>query len=829
MFRTTPATRALCWRCALSSPRPLKPSIFPLKRLPRSLTPLTARRHAASSSSTTEPDLAHTRNIGIIAHIDAGKTTTTERMLYYSGHTRHLGSVDDGSTVMDYLPAERSRGITITSAAITFPWQSHTINLIDTPGHADFTFEVQRSIRVLDGAVTILDGVAGVEAQTEGVWRQAAREGVPRVVFVNKLDRVGARFGATVREVARKLGGWPAVLQLPLYERDVNGGEDALRGVVDVVDQHVFLYPPGSDGRQVDVKDYAWLSTAHPELHAEAVAARVALVELLTTHDDALVEEFLAHEDHAAIPASSLRRSLRAAVLPGDGAIIPVLCGASFRNIGVQPLLDAVVSYLPSPLDRPPPPVTHALTHGRDTPTTAVLDPTALGTVALAFKVVVDPRRGAMVYVRVYAGTLSKAAALHNTTLGTKERAQRLLRMYADDAVDIAAIPAGHIGVVLGLKTTRTGDTLTAPAAAASGKAANALKTLRLRPIPTPPPVFFASLEPHSLGSQKHLTTALSQLLREDPSLAVTTDADSGQTLLSGMGELHLEIARDRLVGEMGVKADMGAILIAYRESVAAEGEGTHAFERDGAAATVTASVVPLDPATTEGEGAAEEGGDGNEITLAALPASSLEPETVSAALTSGATAALSHGPHLSLPVRSVAVTLSVPDGTLSAATPAALATAARLATTAALAAAGPGVLIEPVMRVVVSTEEGSLGKVVSDLSSSRGGQVLSLGDAAGDGGEGEGESDAARAAREGRVWIPTTGDTEAAGGRGGAEQAERRRDVVARVPLGEMVGYLKHLRSVTGGRGTFVMELDGWERMQGARAGRVEGEIRGV
>ncbi|KAH0604823.1 uncharacterized protein H6S33_006491 [Morchella sextelata] len=799
------------WRCRAPTTRALGLTALPLQKVP-----MGCRCYSASTTNEQAVvPLAHTRNIGIIAHIDAGKTTTTERMLYYSGFTRRIGEVDEGSTVMDYLPAERTRGITITSAAITFTWtpsssptpatpSPHTINLIDTPGHADFTFEVERSIRVLDGAVTILDGVAGVEAQTEKVWRQAHAYSIPRIIFVNKLDRVGARFGPTVKEVAAKLNGWPAVCQLPVYDPDTKGGEDVFRGVVDVVEKRVFLWD-GGDGQKIELRDYEWLEGQRPELYEEAKAARVALVELLAEHDEEL------------------------STLKGDGKIIPVFAGASFRNIGVQPLLDAVVDLLPSPLDRPP--VAVSYNQGKHRGTLDVTDQSKV--CALAFKVVNDPKRGAMVFVRVYSGTLTRAHNLFNTNLGVKERATRLVRMYADEAVDIAAIPTGHIGVIIGLKHARTGDTLvsetTGPGTHKSkqknSKAPQlATDTLQLRPIAVPPPVFFAAIEPNSLSDQKHLDEALAMLLREDPSLHISIDADSGQTLISGMGELHLEIARDRLVGDFKANAEMGRILISYRETIAAASQPvrtpldpttTTATTDDGNTITITITTPPItDPAT-------------GESTDTRLPKwlTTAELET---ALQNGASAALGRGPALGFPVRGIAAHVSVdvstdvlgPESTLAA-----FSSAARIATTAALkeAAGGESVLMEPVMDVVVTCEEKDLGKVVGDISGARGGHVLELGgldaeaDAEAAGGEVEREVDLVR------VYAPGVKRSVESRDEGG-----RKRSVRARVPLKEMVGYLKHLRGITAGRGTFVMSLEGWERMNGNRVREVVAEVRG-
>lgn len=760
--------------------------------------------------------------------------------------------VDEGSTVMDYLPAERARGITITSAAITFSWtpstpdsSPHTINLIDTPGHADFTFEVERSIRVLDGAVTILDGVAGVEAQTEKVWRQAERYNIPRIVFINKLDRIGARFGPTVKEIAAKLNGWPAVCQLPIYENDGKGGEDIFRGLVDVVDQRVFMWPLGGDGQKIDLHDYAWLETNKPDLHAEALTARIALVELLSEYDENLVEVFLELGDHHLIQAADIKKSLRKATLKGDGRIIPVLCGASFRNVGVQPLLDAVIDFLPSPLDRPPVEVSYDRGKHR-----GVLEVTDDKVCALAFKVVNDPKRGAMVYVRVYSGTLTRAHQLYNTNLCEKERAQRLVRMYADEAVDIAEIPTGHIGVIIGLKHARTGDTLVSETPRAhkqkhhkhgkNGPPILSTESLQLRPIEIPPPVFFASIEPLSLSEQKPLEEALAMLLREDPSLHISVDEDSGQTLISGMGELHLEISRDRLVNDLKAKAEMGRILISYRETVPPGPVSEYTrkvFEKEIAgkrvAAACAVSIEAIDIISPE-----EANVDGNIVSVVFETSSATDPENgqvtetrmpkwmdeaaLQEALIGGAAAALGRGPVLGFPVRNTRVQIKVDlaqDIFGQESTLAAFASAARLATTAVLreAAAGESVLMEPVMDVVVTCDQKHIGQVVADISGARGGHVLELGGLDIEAGE-DSEIDLSK------VYAPGM-KMSAVGTR---DEGSRKRTVRARVPLKEMVGYLKHLRSFTAGRGTFVMALEGWEKMNGNRAKDVLQEVRG-
>ncbi|KAF8434619.1 P-loop containing nucleoside triphosphate hydrolase protein [Terfezia claveryi] len=862
--------------------RSLRPVVVPLSHRSRCAT-------TAAHAGDAPTDLAYTRNIGIIAHIDAGKTTTTERMLFYSGFSRRIGNVDEGSTVMDYLPAERARGITITSACITFPWHTHTVNLIDTPGHADFTFEVERAIRVLDGAVTILDGVAGVEAQTEKVWRQAERYNIPRIIFVNKLDRMGAGFGRTVKEIGVKLNGWPAVMQIPMYETD-GASDEVFMGVVDVVENRVFRWgESGGDGRNVEVYGYSWLKEKMPKLHEEALRARVALVELLSEFDDHLVEMYLELGDHHFIPATEIKKVLRRLTLDGRGRVIPVFCGASFRNIGVQPLLDGVVDYLPSPQDRPPAAVSYY--EGKET---ALLDISDNRICALAFKVIHDPKRGMMVFVRVYSGALTRASLLLNTNLQTKERAQRLLRMYADDAVDIPSIQTGHIGVVLGLKHTRTGDTLISEPIGPKysphhqhnkrllPSALHKEGTLQLRPITVPPPVFFASLEPNTLGEQKHLEEVLQILLREDPSLHVSVDPDSGQTLLSGMGELHLEIARDRLVNDLKAKADMGKISIGYRETVTGPlgPEVRRVYDKEIAgkrsAAAISAAVADIPPRTSRGRVIAQliptTVHPGNEDLH--LPqhlqayATTLRP-----ALLSGTLAALSRGPFLGFPLHSTHVHLTLNPNTdifsASESTLSAMTSATRLTITAALRSAFGGTnnmeggnrgdgkvqLMEPVMNVAISVPENDLGTVVSDISGARGGNVYALDDDDVDDSLDHDHhthfphvvahacpsphpthphhaSGVLKVKEEtlvinpARIYVPldATGLTY----KSAAQHEFRPRTIRARVPLKEMVGYLRHLRSQTKGRGSFVMAVDRFERMDKGRERGVLLEIRG-
>ena len=831
-------------------------------------------------------DISRTRNIGIIAHIDAGKTTTTERMLYYSGYTRRIGDVDEGSTVTDFLPAERARGITIQSAAITFEWPpkpsngddesviklvadggapksalSHHINLIDTPGHADFTFEVRRSLRILDGAVCVLDGVAGVEAQTEQVWKQAAAWKIPRIAYVNKLDRDGAAFGRTVREIGMRLEGWPALCQIPWWD----GGRGRFTGIADVVNLQGLLYEEGSDGRIVKSHSLEELENTYPFLTAELRKARVALVELLSEHDDNMVEDFLgADEKHLAVPPVKIIASLRRCLLREGNNVIPVFAGASFRNIGVQPLLDAVVNLLPSPKERPEAEVSigaskttlSQLLEGKLVTTAGKAGKSMKGTTtsplaiskslegcALAFKVVNDPRKGVLVYVRVYSGSIKRNAMLYNTNLKVAERASTLLRMYASDAVPVQSIEAGQVGVIAGSKFARTGDTLVAYHGNKSIPP-EPLDMLQLRPIEVPPPVFFASIEPRSLREEKEMHEKLALLLREDPSLHITQDEDTGQTLLSGMGELHLEIAQDRLTNDLKANAAMGKIEIGYRETLQGSAEATKIFEGDKlkskGRAGCTVVVAPLvdneEFSTLDDENETHHTQDGNKIIFRAPTIDSkgrglssddpglpphLTVTDIRSAFMNGVAAALSRGPKYSYPLRNIQVTLSLdPAAHIFGAesTTSALTSAARLATIAAFkeAARISGVsLMEPVMHVDISVDEANMGNVMQDISSSRGGQIISLGDES----MTVEDNDKPRIDVR-RIYAPPDPfeSSGAVAGAGESQVLNLPRTVKARVPLKEMVGYLKHLRSITGGRGTFVMQVDKFEKMTAQR-----------
>ncbi|MDA8315300.1 MAG: elongation factor G, partial [Actinomycetota bacterium] len=490
----------------------------------------------AEPAPQREFPLAKTRNIGIMAHIDAGKTTTTERILYYTGRSYKMGEVHEGAATMDWMVQEQERGITITSAATTCRWRDTWINIIDTPGHVDFTVEVERSLRVLDGAVAIFDAVAGVEPQTETVWRQANKYHVPRICFVNKMDRVGADFLRTVQMIRDRLDAVPAVVQLPI------GSEGGFRGVVDLLAGRALLWEEGTGEK--------WEEADIPAgLVEQAEDARHQLVDVLSNYSDTVMEKFLGDEE---ITAADLRSALRTATLANE--VVPVLCGSAFKNKGVQPMLDAVVDYLPSPLDLPP---TVGTKPGAQEETEERPADDSAPFAALAFKIMTDPYVGKLTYLRVYSGSLRKGATVMNTTKGRKERIGRLLQMHANHREDKEAIFTGDIVAAVGLKQTTTGDTLSDPD-----------HPIVLEALEFPEPVIHVAVEPKTKADQDKLSKALFALSEEDPTFRVRTDEETAQTVISGMGELHLEVLVDRMLREFNVDANVGKPQVAYRETI---------------------------------------------------------------------------------------------------------------------------------------------------------------------------------------------------------------------------------------------------------------------
>jgi elongation factor G len=670
-----------------------------------------------------ENRLEHIRNIGIIAHIDAGKTTTTERVLYYTGRTHRMGSVDEGTTVTDWMEQERERGITIQAAAITCYWREHQINIIDTPGHIDFTAEVQRSLRVLDGGVVIFDAVAGVEPQSETVWRQADRYYVPRVCYVNKMDRIGADLNRTVDMIRERLGAEPLPIQIPV------GAESSFQGVVDLLDMQGLVWLADDLGAK------PLRGEIPPDLMDVALAAREELVERLAETDDELTIKYLEGEE---ITSDELRRALRQATLARE--VTPVLCGSSLRNKGVQPLLDAIVDYLPSPIDVPPITGVNPYTEKEEQRSADDGQPLA----ALVFKIQTDPYVGRLAYFRVYSGWLQAGTAVVNATKARKERIGRLLRMYADHREEIKEVHAGDIAATLGLKSTFTGETLCAP----SGP-------IVLESIAFPEPVISVAIEPRTTADQDKMSQALTRLAEEDPTFRVRVDENTGQTLISGMGELHLEVLVDRMLREFRVSANVGKPRVAYREtitqSVLSEGRFVRQTGGRGHYGHVVLELEPLGP------------GEGFEF-VDALRGGVIPKEFIPA-IEEGAREAMESGVLAGYPL--VDLRAKLVDGSYHEVDSSDLAfkVAGSIALRDGVQKAGP-VLLEPVMRAEIVAPEDFVGEVVGDLN-------------------------ARRAQIEGLHTRP------------GGVQA-----VMAMVPLAEMFGYATDLRSMTQGRGTFTMEF---------------------
>ncbi|KAI9219685.1 P-loop containing nucleoside triphosphate hydrolase protein [Blastocladiella britannica] len=749
------------------------------------------------------------RNFGICAHVDAGKTTTTERMLYLAGFTSRLGNVDEGSTVTDFLPQERERGITIQSAAITFGWpmpmaststkantrSAAKLNLIDTPGHIDFNFEVERSLRVLDGAVVVLDGVAGVEAQTATVWRQANAYRVPRFVFVNKMDRAGASLDRAVRGMQQKLTGWgsPLITQLPYMDEAVSPHASGLVGIVNVIDLAMLTWLP--DGQPCAPVP---LANDHPILDA-ARTARAELVDALAEHSDPVLDALLTSEDPMAVSSDLLHTALRECTLAGTGT--PVLLGAAFRNLGVQPVLDAVVRYLPSPADRPPvravtvSPHVATTSHGVHKGGSAAVTVSARGgkevavrvedqhLCALAFKVVFDAKRGYLTYVRVYSGVLLAKHTLLNTSTHTKERVNKLLTMYAADTEETDHISAGNIGVILGLKHTRTGDTLCS---------STATPPLLLDGLAIPAPVFTCAIEPASASAAKDLDDALQHLVREDPSVSVREDPETGQVLVAGQGELHMEIIRDRLVREHKVDAAIGDVAIAYRETVTEPADFDDVYVRASHSTTSTGATTAVRVAVhVEPTGRHEHRAELIVSTDSAVVHSAVTIDLPDASpdvrhfAEEAVHSALAAGPLRGMPVTGVNVrvsTLSIAgtstessdaSGKSPAAlllSPSAAAAAVHWAVARALRAAEPA-MVEPVMHLTVRTPTNRVGDILRDLHR--------------------------RDTRISQVMA--------------AEDDPQWQVVDAEVPLAQVVGYSSAVRSHSGGAATFTMEMVGY------------------
>ncbi|KAK9774749.1 putative P-loop containing nucleoside triphosphate hydrolase protein [Seiridium cardinale] len=806
---------------------PLRQPLLPT-RWPRSArwTPSRGCLRALTTPTAGQHDdaISKIRNIGIIAHVDAGKTTTTEAMLYNSGATRHLGNVDHGDTVTDFLPMEMQRGITIQSAAITFRWPTperikpgeveHIVNLIDTPGHQDFRFEVERCIPVLDGAVCIIDGVEGVEAHTERVWSSAQEFKVPRIVLVNKLDRDGASFKKSVQDIGVKLGGMPLVCQIPWWENDT------VKGVVDVITGSVVSW--GGGGKD----DPSQLAKKVPPFQDEIERARDNLIEKLCEHDDALLEIWT--ERGKDLSAEEIRKSIRRVIRSGEGNLIPVFAGASLKNIGVSPLLDSVNYYLPSPQDRPEldvrvgsatMPLPQVINESRNSKI-AAKQRTPIEAVASVFKVVSDPRRGMLVFIRVYHGEIRRNVPMWNSNLQDFERPLSISQISAKNHIDIPTLSAGQIGALTGLKKARTGDTLLLYTGnkTPSGNLAH----VKIRPPDIPPAVAFLVLEPFTATGAKVLETALDSLSREDPSLRWSLNEKAEQYTVSGMGKLHLEVARDRLENHYKAEAHWGGIEVEYKECVTVS-TGIHraVFDKVIAGKTGKAAcsveVEPLDREGAEALARSHTERDGNIIKVEFSQDMPVDLEEIRPHLVNGAIAALARGPRRNSPLNQCLVTITVDAATdyFGPTPPGHFVGAANQAVRAALKEAhkkGTVGILEPVMKVTIALPETAAGALQHDLHSARGGQVLEVRDlqdnTARDGGQIE-ISD---------IYAPPDPYEFQKSLRETRKGSLRMLEIVAQVPLAEMLDYDSHLRSKTAGRHSMTMHLDTFERVTGPR-----------
>jgi len=691
-----------------------------------------------------EISLDKVRNIGIMAHIDAGKTTTTERILYYTGKNYKIGEVHEGAATMDWMVQEQERGITITSAATTCMWNGHRINIIDTPGHVDFTVEVERSLRVLDGAVAVFDAVAGVEPQTETVWRQANKYNVPRICFVNKMDRTGADFFRCVEMIEDRLDCVPAVIQLPI------GAEGDYLGIIDICSMTATIYHDDK-GEKLEVVEIP------AEYKAQADEYRAKLLDILTTFDDELMEKMLEEKE---ISTADVRRALRVGTL--DGHCVPILNGTAFKNKGVQPMLDAVVDFLPSPVDLPP---TEGTKPGKEDVLYRKADdkePFA----ALAFKIMTDPYVGKLIYLRVYSGTLQKGDTVINTTKGMKkERLGRLLLMHANERQDIDTIRTGDIIAAVGLKQVTTGDTLS-----------DMDNPIQLETLVFPEPVIHVAVEPKTKADQEKLGKALYSLSEEDPTFRVRTDEETGQTVISGMGELHLEVLVDRMLREFAVDANVGKPQVAYRETIrktVTKVEEKY-VRQTGGKGQYGHVVITMEPT---GPGGGYEFVD--EISGGVIPKEYIGP------VNQGITEALTSGVLAGYPVVDVRVRLTFGSYHDVDSSEMAFKIAGSIAVKKAARLASP-VLLEPVMAVEVVTPEDYMGDVIGDLSS-----------------------------RRGRVE--------------GMEQKGNSQAIRALVPLADMFGYATDLRSRTQGRATYTMQFHSYAEVPESIAKEIVAKATGA
>lgn len=670
-------------------------------------------------------DLKYTRNIGIMAHIDAGKTTTSERILYYTGKSHKIGEVHDGDTVMDWMVQEQERGITITSAATMCFWRDHRINLIDTPGHVDFTIEVERSLRVLDGAVAVFDGVNGVEPQTETVWKQADKYKVPRICFVNKMDRVGADFVMSVNTIKDKLHANPIPIQVPI------GMEDQFRGMVDLIERKAYIWQDKDKGEKFEVGEIP------EDMKADVERFRIEVVEKIVEFDDVLLEKYLGGEE---ISVQELKAALRQGTLEKKG--FPVLCGSAFKNKGVQPLLDAILDYLPSPLDVPAIIGKHPEREDKEIICKTDWDEPMS---ALAFKISNDPFAGTLTYVRVYSGQLRAGSQVLNPRVEKKERIQKLVKMHANSREEVEVLKAGDLGAVVGLKFTGTGDTL-----------CESSHPVILESIAFPEPVISVAVEAKSSADQDKMMQGLEKLAKEDPSCRLRPDPETGQMLLSGMGELHLEILVDRLLREHKIQANVGKPQVSYRETIATSSEATHVYEREiGGDQHFAAVTLRIEPIPQK---------EGVQFQSRVVTGREFPPEMLRA-VESGFREAAEVGPLASYSMLGLRGTLVKIEYRQDAASEMAYKAAASLAFRDAVRSASVE-LLEPIMKLEASCPDDFVGNIVGDLNSRRG-RILSM-------------------------------DVKSGGGQ----------VIHAEVPLATIFGYATDIRSLSQGRASFFVEF---------------------
>jgi len=686
--------------------------------------------------------LAKVRNIGIMAHIDAGKTTTTERILYYTGRSHKMGEVHDGTAVMDWMEQEQERGITITSAATTCTWHDHKINIIDTPGHVDFTVEVERCLRVLDGVIAVFCAVGGVEPQSETVWRQADHYRIPRIAFVNKMDRVGADYERCLKMMRERLGANPLPVQIPV------GKEERFLGVIDLVAEKMIVFDEKTQGLE-----YAAVEIP-AEFTEESTAARLALLEKLADFDEGVMEKYL---EEQPVSAEEIARAIRKASLKLQ--LVPVLCGSAFKNKGVQPLLDAVISYLPSPLDIPP---VEGLNAAGEVETRKTDDKEKFA--SLVFKLMSDSFVGNLAFLRVYSGVLKVGSQVYNPIKRKKEKIGRIVRLHANKREEVDRVGAGDIAAVVGLRFSTTGDTL-----CESGD------TLRLETMEFPEPVISIAIEPKSKADEERLRDSLDKIAKEDPSFHISTDEDSGQTIISGMGELHLEIIVERMVREFKVAANIGKPQVAYKETIEGTSRAEGVFDHHTTGKNQYGHVLlELEPAAR---------GDGFQFVNAVDD--DTVPKQFLGAIERGIRGSLDSGALIGFPLTDLKVTLVGGSSHENDATEMAFGVAATMALRKGAAEASP-VLLEPVMALEVNAPTDYLGDVMNDLNSKRA-----------------------------RIM--------------GVENRQEYQILKAHVPLAEMFGYSTDLRSATQGRATFTMQFAAYDRVPDNKAAAIIKRIRGI